>query len=180
MIILNEISTIGRNQGCTIKIESSHISKVHCTLTYDNLTKKTYITDHSSNGTFVNNVRLTRSQKKTLNTNDVISLAYPSVAMFRFLSHSDEQSEFTKKYALTSAAPLGKGGSSVVRECRDRETGKIYAAKIIKKNSFGISEKVIEGFKREVDILSKLNHVNIVKYIDLVDDPTELYIVLEL
>lgn len=174
------ITTIGRSQECTIRIDSGNISKIHCKITYDKVTKNSYIVDNSINGTFVNDIRLSRDQKKKLSTNDVVSLAYPCVAVFRFLSYSDGQSGFTKKYALTSAAPLGKGASSIVRECRDRETGAIYAAKIIKKNSFGVSEKVIEGFKHEVDILSKLDHINIVKYIDLVDDPTELYIVLEL
>ena len=172
--------TVGRGQGCNVCVNSIHVSKTHCRIEYDALTKKSYVVDCSCNGTFLNDMRLAKGRRKSLCTNDVISLAYPSVATFRFLSHSDERSGFTKKYALTPAAPLGKGASSVVRECRDRETGAVYAAKIIKKNSFGVSEKVIEGFKREVDILSKLNHVNIVKYVDLVDDPTELYIILEL
>lgn len=67
---------IGRDADCTIRIEdeSMQVSRFHATLTVDS-NKQIYVTDHSSNGTFVNGVRIPSGSKYPVKRGDNISFA---------------------------------------------------------------------------------------------------------
>ncbi|KAL0491209.1 calmodulin dependent protein kinase kinase [Acrasis kona] len=85
---------------------------------------------------------------------------------------------------------LGSGSYGKVKLCLNEVTGKYYAMKIINRsllNKITIDKKGrpvkkdMNLVKKEVAILKKLRHRNVVKMYELIDDPTEdkLYILLE-
>lgn len=85
--------------------------------------------------------------------------------------------EIAKLYEVKEE--LGSGTSAVVRKGINRSTGKCCAIKIIKKKKW-LKQKTKEQIMREVEILKKVNHPNIIKYEDIVDSERYLYIILEL
>jgi len=70
---------------------------------------------------------------------------------------------------------LGRGHFSVVKKGKQKLDGRDYAVKIIKKSA--LRPNLIE---REISIMKSLKHPNIIPLIDLFEDNTFLYIVLEL
>jgi len=71
---------------------------------------------------------------------------------------------------------LGRGGFSVVLEGISKEDGERYAIKIIDKEM--IDE--FEQLKREIDIMKRIKHKNILKLYDIYEDKHRVYIVMEL
>jgi serine/threonine protein kinase len=64
-----------------------------------------------------------------------------------------------------------------VRLCKERVTDKLYAIKIIskdflsKKKNGKSSETYFEDIKREIAIMKKLLHPNILRFFEVLDDP---------
>ncbi|PWW72300.1 Pkinase-domain-containing protein [Tuber magnatum] len=75
---------------------------------------------------------------------------------------------------------IGKGAFATVRRAIDRRTGDAYAVKSIQKRAFAQSSDRQLGVRKEVEILEKLNHPNIVSYIDCHEDRSHIYIFMEL
>lgn len=73
---------------------------------------------------------------------------------------------------------LGNGGFSDVWLAIENTTGKKVALKIIHKK-LAAGQKFRERFKHSAEILKRLSHQNIVSFIDIIDTPTTLAIVLE-
>eukprot|EP01032_Pedospumella_encystans_P031613 gene31613-35694_t len=80
-----------------------------------------------------------------------------------------------EKYKLGPV--LGKGAYANVREGTDKETGKQVAVKILHRGSVKTSAEV--SVRREVHILSMLNHPNIVRTYAFYEEPEYFYTVLE-
>ncbi|XP_067355916.1 serine/threonine-protein kinase DCLK2 isoform X3 [Channa argus] len=72
---------------------------------------------------------------------------------------------------------IGDGNFAVVKDCVERSTGKEFALKIIDKAKCRGKEHLIEN---EVAVLRKVKHPNIIMLIEEVDNPSELYLVMEL
>jgi hypothetical protein len=70
-----------------------------------------------------------------------------------------------------------RGNFSVVKKCRDRETSKLYALKIIDKKLVEGKEEMIET---EVEILRRVKHPNIISMIEAFDTDDKLYLVMDL
>ena len=83
-------------------------------------------------------------------------------------------STISKSYVL--GEPLGQGHYGIVRKCFSVKTGEAFAVKIIPKWKVENPELVIS----EIKILSKLNHPNVVQYIETIEDYDTYYIVMEL
>jgi serine/threonine-protein kinase len=64
-------------------------------------------------------------------------------------------------YAIDGAEKLGVGGNAVVYECTDRQ-GNTCAVKLL----LNFGERARKRFKQEIDIMIKLDHPHIIKYID--------------
>lgn len=82
---------------------------------------------------------------------------------------------------------LGAGSYGEVRMCKDRTTDHLYAIKIIskdllkKKKNGNTSETYFEDIKREIAIMKKLLHPNVLRLFEVLDDPNvnKMYLVLE-
>jgi len=81
-----------------------------------------------------------------------------------------------EKYDL--GKEIGKGGFSVVYQAERKKDGKEFAVKCIKK-------KMVEGddiklLRREIQIMKKLAHPNILKLYEVYEDDEQFYLVMEL
>jgi calcium/calmodulin-dependent protein kinase I len=72
---------------------------------------------------------------------------------------------------------IGKGGFSVVYEATCKKNNKRYAIKRIQKDEEGVD---IELLKREIYIMKKVDHKNILKLYDVYEDYDHFFLVLEL
>jgi len=72
---------------------------------------------------------------------------------------------------------LGRGGFSVVRKATNKQRGVAFAVKIIEKNQ---SQEELQLLQREIDIMRKLKHKNIISLEEVYDEPEYIYLVLEL
>lgn len=72
---------------------------------------------------------------------------------------------------------LGRGAFSVVREGIRKEDKRKYAIKCISKTK--IDKKELALLEREIDIMKKLQHPNIIQLMEVVDTPDTLYLVIE-
>lgn len=72
---------------------------------------------------------------------------------------------------------LGKGGAGTVHKAVNTQTGQVYALKRI--NLHGVGKADRAAMQVEIDLLSRLEHVNIVQYIETLQVGGSLNIVLE-
>jgi len=72
---------------------------------------------------------------------------------------------------------IGKGGFSVVHKATNKTSHENVAIKIIHKNQ---SEEELRLLQREIDIMRKLNHKNIIALFEVYDEPEHIYLVMEL
>jgi len=80
-----------------------------------------------------------------------------------------------EKYELGKV--IGRGAFSVVKLGVRKASGKKYAIKCISKKL--IDKKELQLLEREIDIMKKLQHPNIIQLMEVVDTPETLYLVLE-
>jgi len=85
-------------------------------------------------------------------------------------------SKFTDNYELKEE--LGKGAFSVVKRCVQRHTGLEFAAKII--NTKKLSARDFQKLEREARICRKLQHPNIVRLHDSIQEESFHYLVFDL
>ncbi|XP_018574202.1 phosphorylase b kinase gamma catalytic chain, skeletal muscle/heart isoform isoform X2 [Anoplophora glabripennis] len=96
------------------------------------------------------------------------------------LPDKDAAKEFYAKYEPKEI--LGRGISSTVRRCIEKETGKEFAAKIIDLSSDGVNDgSNLESTKQEVDILRHVaGHPYIIELQDVFESSTFIFLVFEL
>lgn len=82
------------------------------------------------------------------------------------------------KNVYSIGSKLGTGGFAVVRKCKRREDGAVYALKVINKKNLDKDDLVI--LDSEVAIMRVLNHPNIVRLYDVFDSRSKLCLVLDL
>ena len=184
--------SIGRKSTCTIQLKHAAISGVHCLLHWLPDSAMCFLTDVSTNGTWIDGRRAEKDQRFLVSNGSEITLirnnseriAYHVYLTKRAGAAGAEQAVERNgphhKYEL--GATLGTGAFAVVRECTLKSTGARYAMKVIEKKKFALNH----GSKRtgvlmdEVRILQKLNHPHIIAIHDVFDTDKHLYLVLEL
>ncbi|CAN0541042.1 unnamed protein product [Rangifer tarandus platyrhynchus] len=77
---------------------------------------------------------------------------------------------------------LGSGQFAIVKKCREKSTGLEYAAKFIKKRQSRASRRgvCLEEIQREVSILRRVLHPNVIKLHDVFENRTDVVLILEL
>ena len=84
---------------------------------------------------------------------------------------------FSMKENYDIISQLGKGGYGKVLEVRHKKTNAIRACKLISK--LKIKEKDLQRIRREINILKKADHPNIVKVYEIYETKRSLYIIME-
>ncbi|GAA6100017.1 calcium/calmodulin-dependent protein kinase type IV isoform X1 [Tachysurus ichikawai] len=74
----------------------------------------------------------------------------------------------------TMGPELGRGATSVVYRCEEKQTEKPYAAKVLKKT---IDKKIV---RTEIGVLLRLSHPNIIRLKEIFETKTEISLILEL
>ena len=70
---------------------------------------------------------------------------------------------------------LGKGGYGKVFQVRNKNTGQLFACKKLSKLNINNLIK----FRREIDILIKIDHPNIIKLLEVFESQNSLYLIME-
>jgi len=86
-----------------------------------------------------------------------------------------EEGDIKDKYIIGDE--IGRGGFSVVCEATRKEDGEKFAVKIVEKT---LIQEDIKLLKREIEIMKKVDHVNILKLMEIFEDDENVYIVMEL
>ncbi|KOC60563.1 Ovarian-specific serine/threonine-protein kinase Lok [Habropoda laboriosa] len=201
MGMTKNIYTLGRLENCDIRVTKNELkpkwlsvmSKLHFKITREFIDGNTndavvYLEDLSQNGTFVNKKKVGRGNKVVLESNDVISLVQPHVAIYIFMSttafeSNDLPPKLKNKYAVSRK--LGSGACGEVKMVFTKVGCKKFAMKTImkigsttngQKHPLNDPEKIMN----EVKILKALKHPCIIRMEEIVDTPKAVYIVLEL
>lgn len=104
-----DVYTIGRNRGCDIHIDDSRVSGHHCRVfrcweKMPALSSKgfvVYVEDMSTNGTFVNKIKLPKHEQRVLSSGDEIALVSPKrdpsrLTVFVFVNVMEKQNEVAR------------------------------------------------------------------------------------
>ena len=70
---------------------------------------------------------------------------------------------------------IGEGGFSKVYKVKEKETGEIRAMKEVNKSKIGL-----KNFKTEIRILAMLDHPNILRLFEVIEDEKSIYLIMEL
>ncbi|RLV93846.1 Serine/threonine-protein kinase RAD53 [Spathaspora sp. JA1] len=193
--------TFGRGADCDFVIGSGHmrVSSRHFRMWMEMNKSSLWITDISTNGTYLNGVRLVKSQKFMLNQGDEISVGVgkandvikfivlfsdkfnPTTSTGSNNVIEEDQSGIHQDFIIKNET-IGQGAFATVKKAVERNTGEAYAVKIINRrkalNTGG--GDAMTGVERELSILGKLDHPNIVKMKSFYEDMDNYYIVMEL
>eukprot|EP01031_Cornospumella_fuschlensis_P039621 gene39621-48235_t len=91
---------------------------------------------------------------------------------------SNAQDDFNSRYELVRE--IGKGGFSTVYQCRKRSDGQDYAVKVIDLRPLRLRERFNPArLKREVDIMRRLDHPSIIRFVEVYEDADHLMMVME-
>jgi serine/threonine protein kinase/predicted ATPase/Tfp pilus assembly protein PilF len=74
---------------------------------------------------------------------------------------------------------VGRGGIGLVYKALDKRTGQTVAVKLLRPEQLDATPNLFERFRREGEALRELDHPNIVKVLDVLDDEDNHYIVEE-
>jgi serine/threonine-protein kinase Chk2 len=167
-----------------IIITNKDCSSIHCefelTRSFNNINLLT-VKDLSSNGTFINATLIGMNNTSLLRDGDRISFASELHYIVRYnLKFKSKNISFYDKYILTNKI-LGTGHYAQVKEAQNRETGIVCAVKIFNPTNKGDQASQLN---RELEILTNLNHPNIVGFYDTFLEPVSIsslttYLVLE-
>jgi calcium/calmodulin-dependent protein kinase I len=88
---------------------------------------------------------------------------------------ADSEGKFQDNYVLGDE--IGRGGFSVVYRATSKKTGTAWAVKIIEKS---LLQDDIKLLRREIAIMKKVDHTNILRLKEIYEDGAKVYIVMEL
>ncbi|PRT55994.1 Serine/threonine-protein kinase RAD53 [Wickerhamiella sorbophila] len=138
------------------------------------------IRDVSTNGTFINNVRMTKKRNYMLVNGDVIGVGIgvpvDEVKFIVSIATANRNVAINGIHAQYEfAETIGQGAFALVRVAINRETGKKFAVKIINKS------KITGGIAvhREIEILKALQNPYIVCLHDFFEDEAHYYLIMD-
>ncbi|KAJ1986297.1 serine/threonine protein kinase [Dimargaris cristalligena] len=199
---------LGRHRECDIRLDHLQISNRHCQIytVHTDGVEIVYIEDLSTNGTFVNGVRLRRHDQRRLYNDDTIMMTLGQPDGPGGEPHSDESFVFQDVAALRNTfdnpsggrivspaeAPrarfdcnylllhsLGAGSFADVHIAVNRLTGEQFAVKIINKKRFQLNPRVIQTARLEFQILMSMKHPCVIAIHGVYEEADSLYMILE-
>jgi serine/threonine protein kinase len=84
---------------------------------------------------------------------------------------------YVGKYVITDC--IGRGGNGIVFRARHRLMRRDVALKTIDTRSLHQANEAMARFKREIEIVGRLEHANVVRALDVLETRTHTYLVLE-
>ena len=93
------------------------------------------------------------------------------------VTRASEKGKFGFESKYTMGKEIGRGGFSIVYEATSKETGKKVAVKVIDKKKQDDEQLVL--LQREISIMKKHDHPNIVKLYDVFDEDRTISLVIE-
>lgn len=188
--LVNDSYSIGRNDSNCIIIKDKKISGLHFRIVLEK--GKTHnipiIYDESSHGTFLNGERIGKKKHRSLQQSDKITLVTDDSSEWIFYFFQDtndhkldvnneeiEHPELSKKYNIIGH--LGLGSSSSVKLVIS--SGSLYAVKMISKQSYLPETGTISNVEKEIDVMKKINHSNIIEFHEVIITDKWIYIILE-
>ncbi|CAN3364590.1 serine/threonine-protein kinase Rad53p [Diutina catenulata] len=193
--IARKVWLFGRSdQADLTMVNSSRLSNKHFKIYVHSDDKSVWIQDISTNGTWVNGIRLVKGSNYILNQGDEISVgngvAKDTVTFIVVFSDEYNPSRPTslaaaepqgihRDYAIKNEV-IGQGAFATVKKCVERATGHSYAVKIINRRKALNTSGAITGVERELSILQQLDHPHIVSLQAFYEDAENYYIVMEL
>lgn len=177
---------IGRSgsKNNDIILKQNDCSSVHCELQVGKSVGDFYlisIKDLSSNGTFINDVLIGRNNSSLLRDGDRISFAANLHFIVRYNPKFKSNRPSFNDYYVLKDTVLGTGHYAQVKETYNRSTCEVCAVKIFHPTSRG---EQANQLNRELEILTSLNHPNIVGFYGNYLEPVSMtslttYLVLE-
>ncbi|GJJ78033.1 serine/threonine-protein kinase CHEK2 [Entomortierella parvispora] len=182
----------GRREDCDFVLPVSPIVSgrhflIYKEMVHDPETKmsveRVFLKDFSTNGTFINNVKVGVNRRVQLKHLDNINYLYEARKdkdRCRFVFIEGEPAEdltFESQYIL--GMKLGSGNFATVYKATSRKTGEEYAVKIVKKNA-SFNAKVEASLEREIGILMSIDHENLLRICQVFHEPKLYYVVTEL
>lgn len=187
--------TAGRNGACDFVLATStRLSNKHFKIWFVAADRATWIRDTSTNGTYLNGNRLVKGSNYMLSQGDEISVGVGvNRDVVRFVVLFTD--EFNPAKVVGSATEsdlgihsdfiirleaIGQGAFATVKKAIERATGDSYAVKIINRRKALNAGGGMVGVDRELEILRKLHHPNIVALKSFYEDLDNYYLVMEL
>ncbi|KAM4068107.1 kinase [Hirsutella rhossiliensis] len=199
----NGIVRIGRDPQSSLFIKNdlgNVVSRDHCevyVVVYDEAVSHVYVRDRkSSNGTFVNNIRIgTESEVSPgylLEDGDAIEIhphwtftfcdnRSPTLHPLTPIQEAEIIKLFEDKYQIGPRC-LGQGADGVVYLATEIETKKQLVCKVVdlKKIRGRNAPEELRRKLQEADVLRQLQHPNILPYVDAIASPHSLFTLTEL
>lgn len=150
-----------------------------------------FLENYSDNGTFINDYKIGKGSRIPIKSGDEISFLtknekttenFIMTYIFNLLNDgednfSSDKSKFHEKYSI--GENLGIGNFSLVNLCTNLLTGTNFSVKIIDKHKWS-HPKSKENIQREIDILHKVDHPNIIHLVEAFESNNFIYLVLQL
>lgn len=187
----------GRNSDCDFVLSTcTRLSNKHFRLWFSLNDNTLWIQETSTNGTHLNNSRLVKGSNYILNQGDEIAVGVgvPS-DVIRFVvlfgdkynpsnstNNSVVKDEGIYRDFVVKNEAIGQGAFATVKKAIERSTGDSYAVKIINRRRaiHAGGKGAMAGVNRELQILRKLDHPNIVRLKSFYEDVENYYLVMEL
>lgn len=180
---MSPVMTMGRSDKCNVPFKfNAHLSGVHCTIQRDPGVGLTFITDHSSNGTFLNGIILGKTNKSILKPMDEVALLHTKAMRYIYKERMDPEEEEPdgpgRDFYIRQT--LGTGNFASVKLGVHKVTGKQVAIKCIEKKKMVGGSLRAEAVRDEINILERVNHPYIIGIENHYENDQTLWLVLEL
>ncbi|ODV70251.1 Pkinase-domain-containing protein [Hyphopichia burtonii NRRL Y-1933] len=189
----------GRNIDCDFVLNSStRLSNKHFKIWFNLNDSTLWIQDTSTNGTHLNGNRLVKGSNYILNQGDEVTVGVgvpkdiirfvivfadlynPSKNSNSHSSNSKKDQGIYKDFIIKNET-IGQGAFATVKKAVERSSGESFAVKIInRRKALNTGAGNMVGVERELEILRKLDHPNIVKLKAFYEDMDNYYLVMEL
>lgn len=176
-VLLKEKTIVGRNQSSNIVLSTPNSSKIHFAIIW--IAQVPFLVDSSLNGTHVNNKRILNN-KVALENYDEIEVKLDTYFVLVLDEHLNTKI-IKDRYYIFHSQILGEGSCAKVFLAADIITGERLACKIIVKRKFKSNDNHVDmtAIEREISILSRIDHPNIITIRDLFHSSKQVYIFLD-